>query len=1002
MRVADYYDISNNYYYRALSSPYKSQRLRIDFLDHMENTLYRVEQDIDSSDAGKIVNNNAQGTRRSFSFNLINLDGIYNILDEDTFWFNRKFRVYLGIAYEDDCFWFSKGVYITQNADMDSTTKTVALDGVDKYAQLDGTLNVLQADEIDTVFEVGAKISNVVRDILMMDIGNGMVLDPIEPIIDPDIGEQKIYKEFTMSAGSYYGDFLTEVMTSFGCDIFYDTMGRLTIRRVFNDDRPYWYAFKSPAYEFNDEVWGFIAPRITLDMKGVNKITVSTENVDYPNVSETAINDNPRSPLCANKIGRRTFTENGGIIYISLGDETIDTPKTKCREYAEYRLMQETCLALEASFQCPPLYHLCEGDVVLITDSALGFDREPYIINSITISTGTEAMSVTATNLKYLPTDIYNDAIYTYIWRSPSHPSFTLSYNLNGGVGTTPNSITSKISSPFVAATGYDTTNHVNSFYHARNDADNYEFTHWTGSNSVDYLPGETYLRPNSDVTLYATYVDTSRGCLIVPSFTYSGTPTTLTFDSWFSTQSNTNYEVEGVAFFSNGAQKYYLKGRGQANDNVTFNVSSSGTIKYFTDAASNLNSEAPAIFLEELSKATNGTAVGIQFPSNITSLSFVNHPLTLKVTSFLTFANDLSNLDFSGDFLKDCSFSALSIANANATYIIAHGISPTFLARSTGFASLSSGSNMNLYLSSVDDEMKFIPLAKLNSINNSGTFSINNTDAFNYSPEGEYISGDGWDAMATNAVHNFSNVIIDKLGKFFCGSTYYDSGTGEYKIAGSASNIITISGELYIDSNNSAVNKNKAQAFCNASMRLIRLHDVRISGCCQLLNKVELTETVSQGYNLTLSIQGDLTINAGGSDLFNDIGGMTAFYVAGMTNINTQVLYGTTNTTTTILCNNADLESVIFTSKLEIVIPYNVASTTFNFICNNPNLKSLYLTANTACAYLFDYSTGTTLNMFKNNHPDFTIYIRQGSGVTNQEFLDYLDNNSIPYVITS
>lgn len=984
--TAEYYDVSNSGYYSALSSPFKSQRLRVELLDHMENTLYRIEQDIDSSDAGKIVNNNTQGTRRSFSFNLVNLDGIYNLLDEDTFWFNRKFRVYLGIVYEDDCFWFSKGVYITQNANLDSITKTVSLNGVDKYAQLDGTLNVLQADEIDTVFEVGAKISNVIRDILMMNIGNDMVLDPIEPIIDPDIGEQRLYKEFTMSAGSYYGDFLTEVMTSFGCDIFYDTLGRLTVRRVFNDDRPYWYAFKAPAYEFNDEVWGYIAPSISIDMNGVNKIIVSTENVNYPNVSETAINNNPRSPLCASKIGYRTFKENGGIIYISLGDETIDTPEIKCREYAEYRLMQETCLALEASFQCPPLYHLCEGDVVLITDSVLGFNQEPFIINSITISTGTEAMSITATNLKYLPTDIYNDALYTYVWKSPSHPSYTLSYNLFGGEGTAPNSLTAKIAGPFIAATGYDNTNHVNTFYHSTRDSDDYEFTYWAGSNAIDYEPGETYMRPNNDTTLYANWADVSSGNLIISGFTYSGTPTTLTFNSWIP-NSSSNYHVEGIAFAN---KKYYFKGRGQSNDSISLTVNGNGTLRYFTDIGSVSNNKAPAIFLEEAARAFNGTVAGIQFPSNATDLSFVDHPLTLRLTSFLTFSDNLTDLDFSGDFLKDCSFAVLKIAYNRSTYITAHGSSPTFLKGSTSFYQITSGNGKSLYISSTDDELKFIPLAKLASVNNTGTFEISNTDAFSYAPDGEYATGGGWDIMTPNVSQNFSTVKISRLGKFFCGGTYYDSTTGDYEIAGSASNTISISNELNINSYQTAANRNKTQAFCNASMNQITLSKVTIRGACQVFNKVELNKTASAGSLVTLSM-GALTINSGGSDLFNDIDKLQSFEVNGNAIISTTVYYGSSDATTTILCNNSDLTQIPFMSSVTITIPTN-ASTTFNFMSNNPNLKSVLFFGNVS---LNDTSTGTTLNMFQNNHADFKVYIY---GTANQDFIDYLDNHSIPY----
>ena len=496
----DYYEITDNGYKNVLDNPIRNERIKLELLDHFENCIGVIEQDISANDGGSIVSNNEQGTRRSCSFTLINVDSKYTINENNFFWFNRKFKLYKGITDGNDTYYFAKGVFITQNADIDSVTSSVSISGVDKYGQLDGTLKVLQGDESDTVFEIGTQIEQVIKDILMLDIGNGLVLDPIEPIIDPKIGKQKLYKEYTMSAGSYFGDFLSEVMTSFGCDIFYDNLGRLTVRRVFNDDVAYWYAYKAPVWSFDCSKSGYIVPKLSSQLSGVNKITVKTDNTDSENASYTAYNNNPRSPLCYSKIGARILEENAGVIYISAGDATIDTPEIKCKEYAEYRLLKETCLSLSLDFSCDCIPHLNEGDIILITDPQFLFDNDAFFIQSITDSFDTGEIKISAVNLQHLPTDIYNDSNAS---RSSTGNinKIIIHYDLNGGTGNAPEDQLVSFFEPFSPV--FPTTeSEIPQKY-------GYEFAGW-GSSYGRYTDSKkTYSAPSGNATLYAAWEKT-------------------------------------------------------------------------------------------------------------------------------------------------------------------------------------------------------------------------------------------------------------------------------------------------------------------------------------------------------------------------------------------------------------------------------------------------------------------------------------------------------------
>ena len=529
----EFYDHVTHEYLNVIKRPIRTWRLKLELLDHWENTIGCIEQDIDYSSSGSITCNNEQGSHKNCSLTLINVDNKYTPTEDNPFWFNRKFRLYLGIVddrdhgmkigdfiwagkhrfFNCDTYWFSKGVFIAQDVSYDSTSHTVSVNGVDKYAQLDGTLNVLQADEMNTVFEVGSSVSKVVNDILMLNMGNGLPLDPIEPIIDVDIASQCLYKEFTLSAGQYYGDFLNELATSFGCDIFYDNLGRLVLRRSFTDDVAYWMAFKAPAHIFNYDLQGYENPQNNIKLNGVNKIIVNTDNIETPNASYTAINHNPRSPLCYDKIGARTLPENGGIITINPGniitDEVAESDPTvlggseyqvwvRCRDYAEYRLMQETCVSTSISFKCPPYLHLCEGDIIAISDSDFYLDSDMFIINSITFPLNTDSIELSVSNVTFLNSDIAVDSRFTE--PSAQDMYYQIHYQIENIEGDYPPNQLIKEGESFVVATDYDEENAVTIFH-----KDGYELIDWIDNiNDTHYELNSTHTVPNQNFTLRA------------------------------------------------------------------------------------------------------------------------------------------------------------------------------------------------------------------------------------------------------------------------------------------------------------------------------------------------------------------------------------------------------------------------------------------------------------------------------------------------------------------
>lgn len=646
----EFYDKVNDNYLNMLKHPIQLWRVKLEILDHYENTIMCIEKDIDYSNAGSISCNNTQGTRKSCSITLINVSLDYIPTEDSPFWFNRKFRLYVGLVdnrhykqgdieshwtNETDTYWFSKGVYITQDIHVDSVAHTVIISGVDKFAQLDGSLNVLQADEMNTVFEYGAPIRDVIQDILTLDLGNGQVLDPIEPLIDEEsLNTVYLYKEFMLSAGQYYGDFLSELATSYGADVFYDNVGRLVFRRMFADDFPYWIEFKAPALEVKYHLPGYQNPQESLKLTGVNKIIVSTDNVETPNASYTAINTNPRSPLCYNKIGARTLPENGGVVIINAGnivtkedterDPTLkgegeELVRKRCQDYAEYRLMQETCLGTSITFNSAPYLHLNEGDVIAVTDPDFGLDCDLYIINSITFPLGADSIQIEMSNLGFLNSDISSQNQYSGLTNQPIR--FGIHYIVGEVTGTPPANQSVEIDTNFTTANDYDETTHTVSF-----SKENHELMSWTDNIHQDtYELGASYPVPHQHFTMRANWVDYSDYIAEFRIRNIAGAGYTYGFNSLI-TEDSDSYSAAILTIDDN---KYYLWGRGQSTVPLLINpMPSEGTFKYiYVPKIDNPTYTFSSVLGSMIPGGTaGGRTYYVKFPDVIQSLDFTSY----------------------------------------------------------------------------------------------------------------------------------------------------------------------------------------------------------------------------------------------------------------------------------------------------------------------------------------------------------------------------------------
>lgn len=489
----DYYNKIDNAYLAELHKPMRKMYVKMEILSHYEGAIGEITSDLSSTD-GSITINKEQGCRRSCSLSIIDRSGKYIPQKDSSFWYNRKFKIFIGLQVDEDLYWFPQGVFVTKSAN--SNGRRLNVEGVDKYGFLDGTLNarmcLVEYQASVTNSKKGTNIATLIKDTLMLDLGNNIPLDPVEPIIDPIFYNATLYDDIVIDEGGYLGEIFGKIAEMYGANIYYDVNGRLRMERVFNYNLPSWYRHLSPQFELSETEITETDINYTYNYDGVNIITVTTDNTSGEIYSYTAKNENPQSPVNINAIGYKGL--DGGTYYIPLGDTSEESGEEKCRQQAEYMLLQHTCMSTGISYNLPITPHLNVDNTVRISNDYYNFDKQLFIVNSITMPLSASEMSIEATNLQWLPFD--TDCISIYC--ETLSDIVTISYNTNGGKDKDGNTITYKsinqTPNKQIVLQGGDMYNENKLFA-------------WVDNQGNKYNYGDVYTVPNNNTTLIAQWI---------------------------------------------------------------------------------------------------------------------------------------------------------------------------------------------------------------------------------------------------------------------------------------------------------------------------------------------------------------------------------------------------------------------------------------------------------------------------------------------------------------
>lgn len=377
-----------------LQEPTVKVRYRL-FLLNPDETINREipREDIILS-SGSYSENYENGQRRNLNIALNNESGQYTPSGSG-FWINDRFRFDVGIMsvkYNDEdmvdhMYWFPKGIYVLGNptTNRDVSDKKIDLTLLDKFAYLEGPVGTLEATYEITA---GTEIESAINGILNLDNGMGHPID-YKPIIYSSAFKGKIMP-YTLKkdAGSTLADLLMDIATILNAEIFYNTMGNLTfipIDEVSVDvDKPTLWDYDSAEADLHNY-------SITYDFENaINSVHVVGDEILNAISYAVAENNNPESPICIPKIGRRILYINDANIYNNR----------LAKDRARYELRKKGILntSSNVSVSFNPL--LGVNNLITITDPFFHFDRERFLIQSISFSLGTDnRMALTCSNL---------------------------------------------------------------------------------------------------------------------------------------------------------------------------------------------------------------------------------------------------------------------------------------------------------------------------------------------------------------------------------------------------------------------------------------------------------------------------------------------------------------------------------------------------------------------------------------------------------------------------
>ena len=377
---------------RILERPVIHPRYRLSILTPDEQVSYIIPESDITLDGLNYTESYQNGQRRSITVTLANENGQYtpNI---DGIWVNTRFGFDVGIQYQDTTIWFPKGVYILGDVSLtrDDSNKTIQFQLSDKYAVFEGKTGTLE-----TAYEVelGSNIIDAVKGVLNFSLGKGYILDYKEPIFDPSFIGLKTQQTIRAEQGETLGSILDALATQLSAEYYYNTVGNLCfypINETVDDSvKPIIWTYPKFSRDLHNMDLQYQNEQI------INCVKVVGDSVDSTIYTATVTNNNPSSPICVERIGRR-----------------MDAPYTSSQvwsddlayDLANYYLRKSSFVGVQFSVSVSFNPILTVNNLCEVEDEFLSLQREKLLITSISYNSKDGKISLSCCNTSDLPTN---------------------------------------------------------------------------------------------------------------------------------------------------------------------------------------------------------------------------------------------------------------------------------------------------------------------------------------------------------------------------------------------------------------------------------------------------------------------------------------------------------------------------------------------------------------------------------------------------------------------
>lgn len=357
---------------------------------------------------GNLSVNLQNGQRRSLSVTLSNVDSQFDY-NVNNLWFGQEIALDEGMILPDGSeYYIQQGIFTISDPQetFNPNLKTMELDLVDKWANIDGTLG----GNLETTYEVptGTNIFSPVSSLLAQDIGNGRARDAVKPVYTvyyqgktqqlPDGSTVSLMDSpYTLTVsgdGGTEAEVVLKLAEMLNAMVGYDSSGALRFDASQDDIDD---TTKPVLWTFSPEETTLIG--LTYSVKNTevynDYIVVGDQLDDYTQPSGRAQNYDLRSPTNINIIGRKTIRQTAS------GFAT----NTQCQDLAAWKLKRSTVLQKAVTIACPQILHLRENCLVEVarTDKP-GIPVERHLIQGFSRPlVGTDSMTISCVSVQDFP-----------------------------------------------------------------------------------------------------------------------------------------------------------------------------------------------------------------------------------------------------------------------------------------------------------------------------------------------------------------------------------------------------------------------------------------------------------------------------------------------------------------------------------------------------------------------------------------------------------------------